>query len=511
MAVGLATIASRVLGYVRDVLVANLLGAGPVAEALLAALRAPNALRRTLGEGGLNAALTPLYIRLQIGRGDEAAAAFARDALTFAALVLTVLIALLALGAGTVIYLMAPGLETQPASFEAARWWFVLMTPFMGAATLASMAAAFLNAQRRYIIAAVAPAAVNAALVCAYLVIPRISADPCMIGTLMAGSLSIGGAAQLALTIIPLIPVLRRAKVRAAPESIANLARALRLGAPALAATASFQIIGIVASAAASQEDRALAWFYYADRLFQLPLSLAGVVIGSVLLTELSASRLARGHAVAGDNTLDRALIYALAIGLPAAAALFVLAIPIVDILFGHGAFSPVDISGTALALMVLAPGLPAGVAARVLLQELLVREKAWLSALCGATAVVVTAMAAFILTPVWGIGGACAAVTAGLWAQCATMGILLGWKGWWRPGRIIARHILKQVMAVAVMIALLVMLRHQLLEYGGAGGTSLRFLALSLICLAGALVYGAIIWTIGGIPQSERPNRGAP
>jgi len=500
-AVGLAAIISRLLGYARDVLVANLLGAGPMAEALLAALRTPNALRRTLGEGGLNAALTPIYLRLRMQHGEAHAAAFARTTLALATLALGVLGGLLALGASAVIYLSAPGLESRAEDFELARWWFVLMTPFIGAATLASIAAAFLNAERRYVIAALAPAIVNAALVGTYLAIPLVTDTPRTMGALMALSLSVGGLLQLALVLWPLKPTLRQAASGLQPGVMASIGKALRLGAPALVATASFQIIGIVASAVASQEPAALAWFYYADRLFQLPLSLAGVVLGSVVLTELGARRAddTAIHALPASKMLDHALVYALAIGLPAAVALFVLAEPIIRALFSRGAFSPGDVTGTAMALMAMAPGLPAGVAARVLLQGLLVREQAWASAVCGGAGVLATAVAAVLLTPFWGVVGASAAVTAGLWAQCAAIALTLASRNWWRPSRAILRPLLVQTLAAGIMAAALVVVAcAPLLSHGGGVR---RLAVLLLICAAGGALYGGVIWLGGGIP----------
>lgn len=498
-AVGLAAIVSRLLGYARDVLVANLLGAGPMAEALLAALRAPNALRRTLGEGGLNAALTPIYLRLRMQEGHVHAAAFARTTLILATLALGILGALLALGAGAVIHLSAPGLENRPQDFDLARWWFVLMTPFISVATLASIAAAFLNAERRYVIAALAPAIVNAALVGAYLAIPHVASTPQTMGALMALSLSVGGLLQLGLVLWPLMPALRQAANGLQPGVMAGIGKALRLGAPALVATASFQIIGVVASAVASQEPAALAWFYYADRLFQLPLSLAGVVIGSVVLTELGANRVNASETPAppGNDMLDHALVSALAIGLPAAAALFVLAEPIIQTLFGRGAFSSSDVSGTSLALMAMAPGLPAGVVARVLLQELLVREKALASAACGIAGITVTALTAVLLTPRWGVSGAGAAVAAGLWAQCLAIASILTSRNWWRPSRAIARPVLVQTLATAIMTATLILAGSGPLLAHASGVR--RLTALLLLCAAGGAIYGAIIWIGGG------------
>lgn len=500
-AVGLVAVVSRLLGYVRDVLVAGLLGAGPLAEAFLAALRAPNALRRTLGEGGLNAALTPLYLRIKQQQGELHAHAFARTTLIAAAIALTVLGALLSLGAGILIHISAPGLASRPLEFEIARWWFVLMTPFVGAATLASVAAAFLNAERRYVIAALAPAVVNAALVGAYLGILRFQFSPERSGMLMALSLSIGGLLQLVLAIYPLLPLIRSARRSMTPLPLADLGYAMRLGAPALIATASFQIIGIVASAAASREPSALAWFYYADRLFQLPLSLAGVLIGSVVLSELSISRLkvSQVQQAAGNDTLDKALTLSLAMALPAAAALFILAEPITRTLFERGAFSAEDVAGTSLALAAMAPGLPAGVVARVLLQELLVRERVWISAICGGVGVGFTALVAIVLTPRWGVGGASLAVAAGLWAQCLVMAAIVAGKGWWRPSLGMMGRVTVQALATAAMTGALIFLASGFAD--GGTGQGARTASLLMVCASGGALYSALVWFGGGLP----------
>lgn len=507
IAVGLAGAFSRVLGYGRDVLVANILGAGPAAEAFLAALRAPNAVRRILGDGGLNAVLTPLYLRLQIRHGGPAAAGFVRDALCLAAASMLVLSGLLAISAGAIIYATAPGLDDQPERFEAARWWLVLMTPFIGASTLGSIAGAFLNAGRRYFYAAFAPATVNLVLVFAYLAIPMVSADPNEIGSLMAISLSIAGFLQLGLTIAPLTPALKRCGYGwPSAVSLHYLGNALRLGTPALIATASFQIIGLVAAAAASWEPGGIVWFYYADRMFQLPLSLASGVIGSILLTELSARQIVRVGEVqsSSDDLLNPAVAFGVALGLPAAFALMILSQTIIDILFGHGAFTAKDTQSTALALMAMAPGLPAGIAGRILLQELFAREQSWLSMVCGATGILAAIVAAVLLTPLWGIAGASAAMAVGLWTQFIVLATVMIAKGWWMPRRALAVQLMAQFIASAIMAVAIVLLNRQLLETPLIQSTSIRICSLILVCIVGGCVYSVAVWLLRGLPEKR-------
>jgi putative peptidoglycan lipid II flippase len=165
--VGLGSVASRVLGFVRDILFAQALGAGPVADAFLAAFRLPNVVRRIVGEGGLNPALVPALSRLE----PDDAAALAGDTVSVFALALLALTGLVEIGAGLLALLLAPGLHDDGETLALAALYTRLAFPIVFCVTLASIGAALLNMRGRFVMTALAPLAVTLGLILALLAI----------------------------------------------------------------------------------------------------------------------------------------------------------------------------------------------------------------------------------------------------------------------------------------------------------------------------------------------------
>ncbi|GGC52012.1 murein biosynthesis integral membrane protein MurJ [Chelatococcus reniformis] len=508
--VGLATAASRLLGFARDVAVAGLLGAGPVADAFLAAVRLPNALRRSLGEGALNAGFVPIYARLRRQHGSAQAASFAGHAIVAAGLGLTVLTALAMLAASALMLALAPGFAGDPARLAPARTYLMLMLPFVGLASLASLVGAWLNAEQRFLAAAAAPATVNALLLAAYTAIPRwVTGDAAVAGA-MAAALALAGALQLGV-VLAAARRLPHAFRLLRPPPWRGLARLLVLGAPGLVASASAQMLVLVAAGVASAEAGAVSWLYYADRLFQLPLSFAGVAAGTVLLADMAG---AAGPAVRrggdGRDPLNAPLEAALALALPAAVALAVLAEPIVRILFQRGAFAAGDTAGTAAALAGLAAGLPCGVVTKVLLQPFFARELAVLPLVTGLAALAVTWLAALFLAGPLGVAGLAAAVTAGLAVQAVLLGGILAARHWWRPDGVLAGRFAGLLAASAVMGLVVAALARWGAPALAAESLLLRAAALAGLCLTGLAVYAVAALAFGGIDRRVLARRRA-
>ena len=195
--VGAATILSRLLGFARDVLIARLLGAGPVADAFLAALRLPNLVRRILGEGGLNAPFVPLYLTIKAERGEGDAKRFAGAAASQLGLLLIGFVVLAEIFAPWVVLGLAGGFADEPQTLALAAFYIRLMLPFVLLTTLAALLAALLNAEGRFTVAALAPALMNAILLAALLVELFRGGDSHASSTLLAACLSLTGLAHL--------------------------------------------------------------------------------------------------------------------------------------------------------------------------------------------------------------------------------------------------------------------------------------------------------------------------
>jgi len=490
--VGLGSIASRILGFVRDMLFAQALGAGPVADAFLTAFRLPNLVRRIVGEGGLNPALVPHLSRLE----PEDAAEAAGDVIGVFALALLCLSALVAIGAGPVAFLLAPGLHDDPETLALAALYTRLSFPIVLAVTLSSIAAAILNMRGRYGTTALAPLAVNAGLILTLVALETAFALPLDAkAAWLSGASSLAGFVQLA----AVLAALRRGGETLVrfrrPRWSSGLKRLLLAGFPALVASGAVQLFMLAGTQMASFWASGISWLYYADRVMQLPLGLMAALGASVLLPELAR------HHHAGETTAilaaqHRALEMALLLALPASAALAILAFPMTAVLFERGAFGPSDTQGTALVLAGLSLGLPFATAGKVLSQTLFARG-ALRSTVAGALlGIVVTVAGGAVLAPVWGPTGIALGVSLGCVAHALAMIWLLARIGLWRPDRRFLARLLRIGLSTVVMS--LALWRAQAIL------APTDSLSLAAFCLGGLGLYALAAWLSGAVTRDD-------
>ena len=329
--VGLGAGASRILGFVRDVLFAQALGAGPVADAFLAAFRLPNLVRRVVGEGGLNPALVPALAALD----GDARARMAGDVVTVFALALLGLTGMVEIGAGFLAFALAPGLAGEPDTVGLVALYTRLAFPAVICITLASIGAALLNVHKRFTAASLAPLAVNGGLIAALLMI-RVPAARWLLlekAAWLAVASTLSGIVQLAIVAVALrrggSALLRFRKPVWSPA----LRSLLLAGFPALIASGAVQLFVLVGTQVASFWPSGVSWLYFADRVVQLPLGLIAALASSVLLPELAA-RFRAGEQQAMLRSQNGAIGLALLLSLPASVALLWLAEPIAVVLF---------------------------------------------------------------------------------------------------------------------------------------------------------------------------------
>ncbi|HEY5796674.1 MAG TPA: murein biosynthesis integral membrane protein MurJ [Bosea sp. (in: a-proteobacteria)] len=504
LVVGAATILSRLLGFVRDVLIARLLGAGPVADAFLAALRLPNLVRRVLGEGGLNAPFVPLYLSIKRESGDAAAKRFTGEAVGHLTLLLLVLVGLGELFAPWVVLGLAGGFADEPETLALAAHYTRLMLPFLLLTTVAAMLAALLNAERHFAMAALAPALMNAILIAILVMQLLQGTEAPLAAQWQALAVSATGVAHLALVLVALRRIgLPRPSLRWSPE----MTRLVATGGATLLAASSAQLVLLVATQIASTEPGAVAALYYADRVFQLPLGFVGVAMGTVVLSEMAAAQ-----AADQDAMLGRALSLGLALALPAATALLALAAPIISVLFEHGRFGAEDRARTAAALAAFAAGLPFAVIARVFGQVYFARQRPRLPLVSGGLAVAVAGAVGFVLART-GNAAQMAALAASLAfaVQAVLLGAMLIREGIWRPSVAALRPIAAALLASGIMLATIAWLEHGLAGWIGPDQPTLhRIMALAILCGGGLASYGAAGWLLGafGALRLPRPLR---
>ncbi|MEM7496770.1 MAG: murein biosynthesis integral membrane protein MurJ [Pseudomonadota bacterium] len=390
--VGGWTMASRILGFARDVAIAAVLGAGAVAEAFFVAFTLPNLFRRFFAEGAFNTAFVPMFAkRVEAAGSGEApetapdtARRFAEEALACLASVLVVFTIVAQLAMPWLVWGLASGLDGERYDLAVAMGRIVF--PYILLISVAALISGCLNALDRFWAAAAAPVLLNVVLISALLAAETgvlsdfvgLDAGPredggTHVGAMLSWGVLIAGIAQagfvwraLAIAGLPL----RLRMPRFTPE----MRRLAIIAAPAALAGGVAQVNLVIGRQVASYFEGAVGWLWYADRVYQLPLGVIGVAIGVVLLPAL-ARHVRRGDGPAGHAALNRAAEFALTLTLPATAALLVMPGLVVAVLFERGAFGTGDTEATALALAIYALGLPAFVLQKVLQPAFFARE----------------------------------------------------------------------------------------------------------------------------------------
>ncbi len=511
LTVGVWTLISRVLGFVRDILIAAFLGSGPIAEAFLVAFALPNMFRRFFAEGAFNMAFVPMFAkRLESGDDPEG---FARDAFSGMALVLTLFTILGILAMPLLVYAMASGFagdERFALTVQYGRMAF----PYILFISLAALVSGVLNAMGRFTAAAAAPVLLNLVFILGIVLTAMLGrpADDMLglgidrylglqMGDTLALSVPLGGIVQLALVWWAAKRAGFRLRLRR-PRLTPQLKRLIVIAVPAAMAGGVVQINLLIGRQVASFFDGAIAWLNYADRLYQLPLGVVGIAIGVVLLPELSR-RLGADDEVAGRRSFNRATEFALLLTLPAAVALVVIAEPLVSVLFQRGRFTAEDTTATALALAIYGLGLPAFVMQKVLQPLYFAREDTRTPFRFAVVSMVVNAALAVGLAPVIGYLAAAVGTTVAAWAMVFQL-----WHGRRHMGHAVefdaefvirARRILMASLAMGVCLLGVSWLFADLLN-----STHWRYGALALLVMAGVISYFAIGQAIGAVSLPE-------
>jgi putative peptidoglycan lipid II flippase len=507
--VGAMTGFSRVLGFVRDVLIAATLGAGPVADAFFVAFRIPNLFRRIFAEGAFSAAFIPLFAkRFDDGGGETEARAFAERSLAGLSLVLIVFTILGEIFMPWVMLLLAPGFAADPGKLDFAVLLARIALPYLLCMSLVALYSDILNALGRFGIAAFTPSLLNVVLIAvlAGLILAG-EAEQSAVAIALAWGVAASGVLQVLVVGIAATRQKMRLSLRL-PRFDADMRRLLVLAAPAAIAGGMTQITVLLTTIIASFEDRVVSWLYYADRLFQLPLGVIGVAIGVVLLPELSHKLRTNDHAAALASE-NRSLEVALLLTLPAAIALLIAAQPIVTVLFERGAFTSIDANATASMLAALALGLPAFVLIKVFHPGFFAREDTktpMLFAGIGMTANVCLSLLLFVT--IGAVGIAIGTTIAG-WLQVAMLAGTLHVRGDFAVDETFRRRF-PRMLAASLVMGVLVFGLTKLLGAWFAPGNLLvvQIGALGVLVGGGLLAYLATAEAFGAMeirPLLER------
>jgi putative peptidoglycan lipid II flippase len=500
--VGGATLLSRLLGFVRDVVIAAVLGAGALADAFFIALQIPNLFRRLLAEGALNSAFVPLWLRRRQEAGDRAARRFSEDVLGTMGVALAAVAVLCALLAPGIVALLAPGFAAEPYLF--AVHFLRLAAPYLAIVGLVAVMAATLNAAGRVGAAAYGPVVFNVVMIAAVagIAIAGLGSSPTA-GAILAGSIVVAGLFQL---IVVGGAMFRLADPPVAPQlSVSSdVRRFFRMMLPGVIAAGIPQLTLIAGTIVASSSTSAVSWLTYAFRLYEMPLGIVSIAIASVMTPAIAAHVRAEDRA-ASAAAQSRAFEIALGLALPAAVGLALLAGPIVTGLFERGAFGARDSAAVAGAVAAIALGIPGHALEKVLASVSFAHEDTRTPMLTALAGLAVSAVGAVLLFPLHGHVGIALAISACGWVSAALLGIMLLRRHRLYVDADFRRRMSCIALATVLMGIAIAGLRVLLGTVADAGGSSLRSLVVMTILVAFGLgVYLAVLRLFGVVRITE-------
>ncbi|WP_238990483.1 murein biosynthesis integral membrane protein MurJ [Lautropia dentalis] len=500
------TLVSRVLGLVRETLVASVYGAGPLTDAFFVAFRLPNMLRRLFAEGAFTQAFIPVLAQSQQESPQETRRVLDAVA-TMLFWVLTVVVAVGVVAAPGLVWLVASGLRQDAETFGIAvlmtRWMF----PYILLISLVALAAAILNLSKRFAAPAFAPVLLNVSIILAALFLGRFFDPPVL--ALCAGVM-IGGVLQLLWQVPSLVKIGLLPRIRFTPwKSLKDPAvqRVLKNMAPTLLAVSVSQFSLIINTQIASWlAPGSVSWVSYGDRLMEFPTSLLGIAMGTLLLPSLSQAN-AAGNTQRYSDLLDWGLRLALLLATPAMVGLALMAKPLTALLFHYGAFSTHDLLMTSHTVRAYGAGLVALTAVRILAPGFFAKQDVRTPVKIAVTVLVCTQLMNLVLVPWLAHAGLALSISLGAWLNA-------GWllRGLKKRGSYIPRAGWRPFMLkVAVALAAMGVLLGFVSEYFDWGAMqSQPWLRIGLVLgmvVGGALLYFGLLMAMGlNIRQVMRP-----
>jgi putative peptidoglycan lipid II flippase len=515
--VGGFTAMSRVLGFLRDVLIARFFGTGIVAEAFFAAFRLPNMFRRIFGEGAFNAAFVPLFGRQLEERGHDEAENFANETISLMGIVL---------GIGTLIaiplmrwimavfvfgFLKTPELEFSwewfwemvryphgTEKFELAVTFGRITVSYLLCMAMAAHLSGVLNTLKIFAMPAFAPVLLNIIfLIGLGVVIPLVGAS----GYVLAWCVCIAGFVQFFALLITCRAKGMRMRYQR-PTASPLMKRLLILMVPGIISAGVQQVNLFVGTQIASLQDGAVAYIYYADRVNQLPLGMIGIAFGVVLLPDIT-QKLRSKQMDAAKVSLVRGVEYAALITLPAAVAMVVIPLPIISVLFERGPFDAGSARQTANALMAFALGMPAYVLVRVLQPGYFARENTKSPMLMAMITVAVNIAFSLMLFPVLRHVGIALATSVAGWVNVCLLA-----RGLHADRFVMLPHESKvrlaKILLASALMGVGVWGLYSAIESWFAAGTGTRIAGLALIVGGGIGLYGILVLALRAVTPGE-------
>jgi len=483
--VGSMTLISRILGFIRDMVTAQLFGASGAYDAFLVAFKIPNFMRSLFAEGSFNQAFVPLLAEQQTRHTPEETKQFIDKIAGCLLLIVSVITIIGVVASPIIIHLFAPGFSDDSERFELASDMLRVTFPYLLLISLAALCGSILNTYSRFSIPAITPVFLNIAMIgCAIYLAPYFD-EPIM--ALSYGVL-LGGVIQLGFQ-LPFLWKMRLLPIPRPDFSDPSVRRLLKAMVPALLGVSVVQINLLMGTIFASfLPTGSLSWIYYADHLMQFPLGVFGIALATVVLPHLS-----RGFAQKAEqeyrHTLDWACRCVLLVSLPAAVGLFVLAGPLLISLFQYGAFSPNDVLKTQPVLMALAVGLLAFIWVKIFASAFYARQNLRTPVNIAIIALVANIVFSYILMHPFLHVGLAMAMSLSAMINCVLLGGLLIYQKHWIISRSFLLFLARVVFSCAMMTVFILYFIPPLTWWFEAHW-SMRVALLGLFVLGGGLVY---------------------
>jgi len=499
LTVGGLTALSRVFGFLRDVLLAAVMGTGWVADAFFVSFRFPNLFRALFAEGAFNSAFVPLFSKRLRAEGQESARVFAEQALAILFVGVTATVIVAEIFMPYLVEAIAPGFSANPEKFRLAVLLTRITFPYLVCMSLVALTAGILNALGKFSAPAATPVVLNLVLIAVTLFAAASGFyDQPEAGIVQAWGVAIAGFAQLfyvayAARGLGMDPGFRW------PRLTPDMRRLLVLAVPGLITGGINQVNIFIGTMIASMQASAVSFLYYADRINQLPLGMVGIAIGVVLLPTLS--RHLADHDEAGAMaSQNRSLEFALLLTLPAAVALVVIPKPIIQ----RGSFSANDTVQVSAALAAYACGLPAYVMNKVFLPGFFAREDTATPMWFAGASVAVNIAGSLILFPMYGHIGIAIATSLSGWTNAILLSSTLMRRGHFRFDAALRRRAPLLVLASVLMGGALYAANLGLARFFVAGtGGLMHAAALAALVSAGAISYAAAAQITGAMRLS--------
>ena len=493
--IGGLTLVSRVLGMVRDMLMARYVGAGLASDAFLIAFRIPNLFRALFAEGAFSAVFVPMFNRRMTEAEREKAASGHAAAIEFAGQVLSVLMPFLIVFTVIMMILAAPIVTAMtggfpdggPEKYALTVYMTRITLPYLALISIVSLLGGILNSFGRFWVNAAAPILLNICMIAALLFFRGDSQVETAISQSIA--VTVSGMMQLAWLIISC----RQSGVRlriGLPRLSPGVKRMLALIGPAAIGQGAIQFNLLVSTSLAARflPGSSISWLYYADRMNQLPLGILGIGIGTAILPTLSR-QISADNKVAAQNTQNRALELSLFLALPAAVALAISATPLIRGVFEHGAFTAIDTAGTAGALAAFALGVPAYVLIKVLTPGFYAREDTRTPVRIALVSMLVNLIGNLVLIWKLGVIGLALSTAAAAWVNLLLLYYVLHRRGHLSLDTRLVNKSLR-IFAAGAAMGLALWLANPLADRYMSGDTIERVAALTLLCGGGAIIY---------------------